>query len=638
MNYKPEIDGLRAIAVVLVLLSHVQLGITGGFIGVDVFFVISGFLITSIIVSGVEQKRFRFVPFYAKRFVRLYPALIVVVALTFLASFVLSDPEHLATTARSGKYALASISNIYFSKNLGYFDALAIQQPFLHTWTLGVEWQFYLLAPLFVWLLMKHSKEALIIGLSIVVGASVVLSQAEIGVNAKDAYYLMPYRAFELGIGCLLVFVYHKKCSSPVSVLLTFTGLAMIITASIIFAPQTPFPGYAALLPTLGTALCIYGAQGFVKGNILLLKPMIGIGKISYSAYLVHWPLIVFWQYVLVFRDMTFYDRLALFVLSLLFGYIIYKLVESKITWKKLKHKVLGCVAIFMAGLVLVVGANWVLKHPKNLEWRVSSPNEEKYYHVPYEIFGNSNNKYYATFIADSMGFNYAAGLDDILQSSPYYMNAFYAGGCYMIEPYYMFNTQNSTHKQNCINKNMAAFDFVKTNPSPVILAQAWEGKTDLIEINSNNKLSFSNNIDDAYKEFLRERLSVLRQLLGNRKLILIGSPPYKLTEYEGREYLRPSCANRPDFLIDLCKNFSGESYKVEESFVWEFNEIIRKFAETHPNTYYIDPSPVICPERICNTRRNDEFYRANDMNHFTPNGSRRVAPYIWSELEKVLK
>ena len=139
MTYKPEIDGLRAVAVLLVLLCHMQLGMAGGFIGVDVFFVISGFLITTIVVDSLSQGKFSFWNFYGRRFVRLYPALIVVVILTFIAGFLLTDPATLENLARTGKYAITSASNFFYYKHQGYFAIAAQKQPFLHTWSLGLS-------------------------------------------------------------------------------------------------------------------------------------------------------------------------------------------------------------------------------------------------------------------------------------------------------------------------------------------------------------------------------------------------------------------------------------------------------------------------------------------------------------------
>lgn len=637
-EYKPEIDGLRAIAVVLVLLSHVQLGITGGFIGVDVFFVISGFLITSIIISGIEQNNFSFIQFYGRRFVRLYPALIVVVALTFLASFILSDPAHLETTARSGKYVLASISNIYFSKNLGYFDTAASQQPFLHTWTLGVEWQFYLLAPLIIWILLKHSKEALMIGLAVLVGVSVVLSQVQLSIDPNQAYYLMPYRAFELGIGSLLVFIYQRKCPWLVSVLLTLAGLGMILAAGILYSPQTPFPGYAALLPTIGAALCIYGGQNFVKGNLLRLTPVVYIGKISYSVYLVHWPLIVFWKYVLVFREITLYDKLALFVLSLILGAILYKLVETKITWKRLKRKAVGCAGIFMVCLVLVIGANWIQKHIDALNFRISFISREEDINNYFDIhqLGDLDGSIsVAILIGDSLGGNYALGIDHTLQDSGYFMYSAFRGGCYMIDHEYVFNAPPNRLKVCEYFQNMSD-EFISGNNLPIIYAMEWLYKYDLIDVASGENLLFDIWTNE-YREFIRERLEALRTRMGNRKLILIGSPPYLMSEEERITWVRKSCLSRPTFLIDVCGLSEGRDYLVSESDSWAINQMIREFAQTHPNTYYIDPSPVICPDGVCNTRRNDEFYRPNDMNHFSVEGSRKVTPYIWQEIERIL-
>lgn len=151
ITYRPEIDGLRALAVILVLLFHFELGVPGGFVGVDVFFVISGYLITEVIKNSVAAGRFSFFDFYSRRLLRLHPALIVTISLCLMAGYVLMDPASFSGLASSAAYSLFSASNFYFLFNQGYFDASAKTQPLLHTWSLAAEWQFYIIWPFIVW-------------------------------------------------------------------------------------------------------------------------------------------------------------------------------------------------------------------------------------------------------------------------------------------------------------------------------------------------------------------------------------------------------------------------------------------------------------------------------------------------------
>ena len=608
----------------------------------DVFFVISGFLITSIIINDIEKNKFNLFQFYGRRLVRLYPALLVAVALTFVAGFILADPKFLETIARSGKYAIGSMSNIFFSKNLGYFDTAASQQPFLHTWTLGVEWQFYLITPILIWLLLKHSKEALITGLALVVGISLVLSQTKVQASPDKAYYLVAYRAFELGIGSLLVFLYAKGCSRLISVLMTITGLCMIVTAGIIYTPQTPFPGYAALLPTIGAALCIYGGRGFIKGNVLILPPVVYLGKISYSVYLVHWPLIVFWKYVLVFRDITIYDKLAILVLSLILGFLLYRLVETKVTWKRLRNKAIGCVVIIVIGLLLVVGANWVQKHIDVLNWRLNETvysnqsifNDKEY--LLRGLYGELTTEPSFLIIGDSIASNYFIGLDHELQNKNISFKVIWHGGCYMLDDAFYFNYKEEWRLSGCDKTYLLSEGAVHDSHIPIIYTLEWLYKHDLINRATKERILFDARSKE-YRDFIHDRLVMLRQRFGHRQLILIGSAPYIMSDEERLTGVRKSCSDRPTFLIDICGMSEGKDYPVQESEAWHINQMIREFAQTHPNTYYIDPSPVICPDGVCNTRRNDEFYRPNDINHFSVEGSYKVSPYIWAEIEKIL-
>ncbi|HEP7983251.1 TPA: acyltransferase [Pseudomonas aeruginosa] len=211
LKYRPDIDGLRAIAVILVLLFHFDLGVGGGFIGVDVFFVISGYLITEVIRKGVLQGTFSFTSFFARRLLRLHPALIVTVAACLAIGYLLFDPASFSNLAKSGQYALFSVSNIYFWINQDYFDPSAHTQPLLHTWSLAAEWQFYLVWPFIVWASLKVSERFFVAVLSLLTAGSLVASQIWLSHDSSAAYFLIPFRVFELSAGALVVYFEHHK-------------------------------------------------------------------------------------------------------------------------------------------------------------------------------------------------------------------------------------------------------------------------------------------------------------------------------------------------------------------------------------------------------------------------------------------
>lgn len=645
MKYKPEVDGLRAVAVMLVLFCHVQLILPGGFIGVDVFFVISGFLITSIIVSGLEKNNFSFIQFYAKRFIRLYPALLVMVALVLIAGFVFASSSFLASIAESAKYVVTSLSNIYFRKHQGYFDISAQQQAFLHTWTLGVEWQFYLLAPALIWLVMKifHSKRVLFFILLAVVLYSLVSSELAVRDNMAKAYYHMPYRAYELGLGGLLALVYSYRFKPLAAVAMTTGGLICILLASYFYSASTPFPGIAGLLPAVGTAACIWGAKDFSKGNLFRLSPMIYVGKISYSVYLFHWPLIVFYSYITLYRPLLLADKLLLFVLSFVGGMLLYHGIETRMTWRKLKHWGRACVLILLSSAALFCISSWLQKNSDQLNWRLSvqpaqdtSIYSQKNYSIEKTV-GDLNGQPLAVLMGDSLGYNYIPGFDEQLQNSGYYLYSEIHELCYLIDDQYSVRNSNT---QGCKNIYDRSFALMQENSElPLIMAQEWRIKGMVTNLETGQEQTLMSG-DPQYKAFLFERLGALRQKIGSRDLILVGSPPY-VYAYDGNsgaaKFIRPSCAQRPTFIFDVCKNEHGNDYLLENSMNKEVNDWIREFAQTHPHTYYIDPAIGICPKGICNTGRDEELYKENDLNHLSVHGSRVVAPVILKEIMTVL-
>ena len=646
MEYKPEVDGLRAIAVVLVLFCHAQLILPGGFIGVDVFFVISGFLITSIIVHGVEKNSFSFVKFYAKRLIRLYPALLVTIVLVFLVEFIFASSSFLSSTAETAKYVVVSLSNLYFRKHQGYFDISAQQQPFLHTWTLGVEWQFYLIAPALIWLVMKcfRSKKILFFVLLALVFYSLVTSEIATRDNMAKAYYHMPYRAYELGIGALLALVYSYRFKPLTATVLTAGGVICILLASCFYSGQTPFPGIAGSLPALGTAACIWGAKDFTRGNIFRNPVMIYVGKISYSVYLFHWPLIVLYSYITLYKPFLLIDKGLIFIFSILGGMLLYHTVETRFAWRKLKHWGRVCILILLASLALFGISSWLQKNSNSLNWRLSvQPPEDTsiYSQANYwgggKRIGDVTGQPLAILMGDSLGHNYAPGLDEQLQGSGYYIDVEIFYMCYLLDDQHATTGSDANMCKNIYNRTQ---QLMHGNNLPLILAQEWRAKGFVENIETGQKLELRLGTPE-YKAFLFKHLSALREKIGSRDLILIGSPPY-IFPYDDTagsiNLIRPSCAQRPTFIFDVCKNEKGNDYSLENSMNKEVNSWIREFASQHPNTYYIDPSIGICPHGICNTGRDEELYQENDLSHLSVRGSRIIAPAILEEIMKVLQ
>lgn len=304
LTYRPDIDGLRAIAVLAILFYHAHFTtFAGGYVGVDVFFVISGFLITSIIIKDINAGEFSVARFYERRIRRIFPALYVVLLFVLIATYFLYNPENFTQAIKSVAATVGFVSNILFWTETGYFDAPATLKPLLHTWSLAVEEQFYIFFPLLLVFITRFFREKLreiLIGLA---SLSFLLSLYVINKNPASAFYFPHLRAWELLIGSLLVFI--KPSAKPGMILahlFSILGLGMILASAFIYTETTPFPGLSALLPTLGSAFIIYSSfhSRSIVGKLLSLPPFVFIGKISYSLYLWHWPIIIFGMYYII--------------------------------------------------------------------------------------------------------------------------------------------------------------------------------------------------------------------------------------------------------------------------------------------------------------------------------------------------
>lgn len=300
MQHRPDIDGLRALAVLPVVLYHAGADwFSGGFVGVDVFFVISGYLITRTLCEDHAAGRFSLVSFYERRIRRIVPAFVVVVVVTCLVGFVLFAPKEYLSLSKSVVAAIAFLSNVFFFRQTGYFDEASELKPLLHTWSLSVEEQFYIVFPIVLYACYRLAPKAVVPILLALAAASLSLSVWATGTAPEFNFFLPLTRAWELLVGAILA-TSAMGASAPLKVreALAWTGLALILAPIHVYDPTTPFPGLAAIPPTVGAALLIMAAPGTVPGRILSLRPLAYVGLMSYSLYLWHWPILVFARYV----------------------------------------------------------------------------------------------------------------------------------------------------------------------------------------------------------------------------------------------------------------------------------------------------------------------------------------------------
>ena len=295
MKYRAEIDGLRALAVVPVILFHAGFELfSGGFVGVDVFFVISGYLITTILIEDIENQRFSIVNFYERRARRILPALFFVMLVCIPFAWLWMIPSQMKDFSQSLVAVSLFASNILFWRESGYFDAAAEEKPLLHTWSLAVEEQYYVLFPIFLILAWRFGKNRVFWMIVVMAAISLLLSEWGWRNKAAANFYLAPTRAWELFAGSIAAFVVQKQGVQKNNSLATL-GLAAIIFSIFFYDETTPFPSVYALVPVIGVVLLVlYAEKDTLAAKVLSTKGFVRVGLISYSAYLWHQPLFAF--------------------------------------------------------------------------------------------------------------------------------------------------------------------------------------------------------------------------------------------------------------------------------------------------------------------------------------------------------
>lgn len=329
-RYREDIDGLRAVAVLAVIAFHANAQLVpGGFAGVDVFFVISGYLITGLILNALETGTFSFANFYGRRIKRIFPAYIAVSLATLAVSSWLLIPNDYIFYTTSLAASWAFVSNIFFSMlSWGYFGQRTEEFPLLHTWSLSVEEQFYFLFPLVLIGLFRYCRRHMAAVLTIAGIALAMFSQMKTG--EIKSYFLLGSRAHELIIGALTFFVLRRYPLLPglVPAALAVSGMLLVLGSFLFINKELPFPGINSLFPCVGTALLIAGCRGDnMVSATLRAKPLVTIGLLSYSLYLWHWPIFAYLKYRQV--EMTLPVGMAAMALAFALAYITWKFIET---------------------------------------------------------------------------------------------------------------------------------------------------------------------------------------------------------------------------------------------------------------------------------------------------------------------
>ncbi len=621
MIYKPEIDGLRSVAVLSVLVFHLGSPfITGGFTGVDIFFVISGYLITDIINRGMQDKNFSIVNFYRRRALRILPPLMVVLlAVTIVASLVFL-PEEIKDYGKSVLWTALFSSNIFFFKEINYFNPEAKFNPLLHTWSLAVEEQFYIVVPILFYICYRFFRPHVKIIFVASVLISFILSVALIFISQKATFYLLPTRYWEMGLGSIIaLYGLHQKFTGKAADAVSVVGVVFLLASLFMLTENVPFPGPTAILPTVGACCIIIAGRNGIAGRWLSRPTPVFIGKISYSLYLWHWPLIVFYR-LLYAPEITFLPGVLIALGSFLLAFASYHIVETPLRRTPARignFRVLGSAAVSLA---VLIGVGVLLQKFSN-----------KINDYPPEVMRlAAYNEYDKTHEAD---LQYRKDQCFITSGTPGGSNAFKRDICLAAKPdgkprYLLIGDSQAAHLWGALQSARADIDLMQATASGCKPTIETEGERrcvnlmtsvlgDFITQQTVDTVVFSARWQQDDLPGLRKTIEELRGR-GITKIVVLGPT----VEYS---------QSAPLILARVAWGSATRlsDYRIEQRN--ELDETMRVFADEN-KVEYISLYKTLCPNNNCIDAVNGVPVQS-DYGHFTDVGSKLVAGMIAGQL-----
>ncbi len=477
-EYRFDIQSLRGLAVLLVIMFHLNLGIiTGGYIGVDIFFVISGFLITKFCLEDLKLKKFKLANFYNRRIKKLIPPFFIVLILTYISSFIILEYDHFKEFSTSMFYSLFSLSNIYFWLDSGYFSSSSMFKPLLHTWSLSVEGQFYLIWPIVLMLLYKNHKLLITAFLLIII---ISFSLNKFYIENNTAFFNAPTRSFQFILGALILFFDSRKINLMINNLLFIVGYTMIIYSSFFFDKNTIYPYLNSLIPTFGSFLVILTAPNIKMRLLFLFKNSLlnFFGRISYPLYLVHWPLIVLIYYLN--PNLSYLHKLGLFLSSIIISYLMDRFISKSFSLNFLKEifsfSILKSFMVFSFLILFsVMSFNGEIKNVKddlNEESRLSILSAKENYDHKYATQKTFNNINYYVLDESKKVRNLVIGDSHAAHLIPSFKvmeknqdsHFFFSGGCIPL----VGNGHYSINIKACKRFTKTVFDYYMQNKDSI--------------------------------------------------------------------------------------------------------------------------------------------------------------------------
>ena len=639
MNYRPDIDGLRAIAVLLVVFQHLGFQfLSGGFIGVDVFFVISGFLITKILYQDIQQEKYSLVHFFKKRIVRLAPALFSVLVVTTLCAFSIFTPHDLLNYVESLLYSTLFTANIYMRQNAGdYFSPIVEEVPLLHLWSLGVEEQFYIFWPLILLFAFKYIRKNYFVSFVIVlILASLAFAEYSMTKNAAKAYYKMPVRAFELLIGSLIVFMPQIKVKVTLARLLVWVNILTLIVCGILFGLGIKFPGLSALIPCIATALIIYFGQ-YYQNNFILNNPTsIWFGKISYPLYLWHWPIIAFCNVYAIQWNIT--TRGVVFTASILAAFLTYKFIEipAKTLLKYPARRIVKIGYLMPLGVVLLISLSTYLSKgfPNRFDQVVQEQDQalQMFAHrirgvceggpspdqLPLSdqcVLGVKKDQIDFLVLGDSHASAYTGMLDVWAKDQKLRGYDITQGGTFYMPGVVFSETKNSIEKieNKFKTRNDLLTQFLTQHQFQTIVLSGYYNLylKDTVKLDDGTKRDSETIFFAAFDQAIQNAIQA-----SERVIVLLDVPQLENTS--------SNCIMKKHTIrSDLDCHFKRKDMDILNK---KFIQFVHQLPERYAQVKVIDPKKVFCNDTQCTSYiKNVPLYRDKDSNHLNYRGSQEI-------------
>lgn len=612
--FRTDIEGLRALAILPILFNHAHVkGFAGGFIGVDVFFVISGFLITGILQRDLAQGTYTIAGFYRRRVLRIFPALIVTLAATTLMAFVAMAPNELVKFAKSVIATIFFVSNIYFYGDTGYFAQEAAVRPLLHTWSLAIEEQFYIFWPLMMAACVGFGPFRTRVVVCTIALISFALSIWMVAHDMSGAFYLIPFRAWELALGGILALWQGQIRLSPLvrNIVGIIGGLGLLWCIHFYREP-IDFPGLNAAIPCLGTAALIIAGQDSLSGRILSLSPFRFFGRISYSLYLWHWPVIVFAR-LWLFLPSTAPVIFAEIILSVIAGWLSFRFVEqpgsrifSPIPVKRLLTGTVATMVLGGAAMASVVATGGLPQRfsPERLKIvEVLDRDEQAAYRRGTCFVVDADNRFDPRCLQRSGNGPTLALVGDSLAAHYWPGLAQHAASRYDLRQATMIGCRPLLYPKSDSRACAVFYDKIFNQ-------WAAEAKPDFLLLSGNWSIPDLPALETSLAEFQRR----------GQRVILLGPVP----RYD---------SDLPRLLFfDKSGSDTLAASSIDET-VWPIDKRMREIAAAHGATY-ISPMSLLCPQGHCRVFAKAQVPMQFDYAHTTVEGSGVLVGLMMPEVD----